>query len=398
MLCCAPFTDTHPYPGTAAVVTLPPLTEIELTTNPGLEGIAFEELSDVCRAAGLEPPEKRDGGMKGRLLCAVAAPWADAERLARTLRSVHHILRPLAHFSLPEGDDAALRGVKRRLADVTIPDLEDGRRSFRVTATRVGDHPYSSDQIAGMAGAGIIDRTGNPVNLKHPDVTVRVDVVDRACSVGIQATDRALSLRHGLAYHQRVSLRTTVAYAMLRMAGLKTPPALVADPFVGSGTLLLEAGALWPDARLWGGDKFAKPVDGARANMRAAGLGDRAEIHQADARDINEILPAGSVDLIVSNPPFGVQLGRRTNFFDFYLRWLRACRPVLGADGRLVALVHKREAFQAACEKAGYRVLVTRIVEASNLFVAIFVIKPFRETPSSVKGAQAAADDPGADQ
>lgn len=371
-------------------------TEIELTTNPGLESVAFAELAEACAAAGLPPPEQLDSGMKGRLLAAVPAPWSALESVARGLRGVHHVMRPLAHFTLPA--EAPLETVRQRLADVDIPDLADGARTFRVTATRVGDHPFTSDQVAAMAGAGVIDRSGNPVNLTEPEVTVRVDVVDDACSVGLQVTDRALSLRHGLAYRQRVSLRATVAYAMLRLAGLTRPPRLVADPFLGSGTLLLEAGDLWPRARLWGADKFPKPAEGARLNLEAAGLGARAEVHQGDARDIDQALPPASVDLIVSNPPFGVQLGRRMNFFAFYLRWLRACRLVLSADGRLVALVHRRDAFRAACRKAGYRVLTARVVEASNLFVAIFVVTPFRDTPDSAEGAETVAQDAGADE
>lgn len=358
-----------------------PMTEIELTTNPGLEALAFDELKEVCAAAGLAAPERRDSGMKGRLLAACAAPWNTLNSLALSLRSVHHVLRPLAHFSLPA--DTPLEAVRKHLAAVPIPDLEDGQRTFRVTATRVGTHDFTSDDVARMAGAGVIDRSGNPVNLTQPEVTVRVDVVDDACSVGIQVTDKALSLRHGHAYRQRVSLRATVAYAMLRMSGLSRRPRLIADPFMGSGTLLLEAGAVFPEAALFGGDKFDRPAEGAQRNLEDAGLMGRTRIVQGDARDLDQVLEPGSVDLIVSNPPFGVQLGQRMNFFAFYLRWLQASRTVLSDDGRLVALVHKQDAFRAACNRAGYRILATRVVETANLFVAIFVTAPFRDTPSA---------------
>lgn len=362
-------------------MTATSVTEIELTTNPGLEVLAFDELAEACAAAGLPAPERRDSGMKGRLLAACAAPWGVLDGVARGLRCVHHVLRPLDHFTLP--DDEPLEAVRSRLRNVPIPDLADGTRTFRVTATRVGAQGFTSDDVARMAGAGIIDRSGNPVNLTAPEVTVRVDVVDAACSVGIQVTDKALSLRHGLAYRQRVSLRATVAYAMLRMSGLSRRPRLIADPFMGSGTLLLEAGVLFPEAALFGGDKFDRPAEGARRNLEEAGLIDRTRIVQGDARDIDQVLAPGSVDLMVSNPPFGVQLGRRMNFFEFYRRWLRASRPVLGPDGRIVALVARRDAFQAACKRAGYRVLATRVVEASNLFVTIFVIAPYRDVPSA---------------
>jgi len=361
------------------------MTAIEMTTNPGLEGLAHDEFRDALAAAGLPAPDRLRSGMRGRVLSAVDAPWDALLPVALTLRAIHHVIRPLHRFPLPAEDPVT--GIAEAVGALDLPELRAGQ-SFRITANRSGRHEFSSQDVAPAAGAAVVRATGAPVDLHTPGLNLRIDIIGDMVAVGVQVTARALSLRHHLDYRQKVALKPNVAYAMLRLAGLRNAPATVLDPFCGSGTLLLEAADLFPEARLIGGDFKEKAFAGAARNLEAAGHGHRAQVFQIDAREMSQALAAHidgglerGIDLIITNPPFGRQLGRKMHFFSFYRRWLGEARKLLAPGGRMAVLVYKRDAFRAAAEKAGFRINHVKVVETSGLFVAIFVIAPYADTP-----------------
>ena len=90
----------------------------------------------------------------------------------------------------------------------------------------------------------------------------------------------------------------TVAAALARVAGARDGDR-VWDPFVGSGSELVERARLGPCASLLGSDLDDAALAAARANLDAAGV--RADLVNADARSH----APGPVDLIITNPPLG---------------------------------------------------------------------------------------------
>jgi putative N6-adenine-specific DNA methylase/tRNA (guanine6-N2)-methyltransferase len=344
-----------------------------LTTNPGLEAVAAEELAERVRAAGLDAAVEwvRDV-VRGRALLRSTLPVAELLAMARRLRSVHHLVRPVAEVALPAG--AELKTIARALRETPITEMA-GAPPFRITAKRRGAHAFNSLEVARVAGAAVIEATGAPVDLENPVVEVRVDVIDELCVIGVQHTRTALSLRHARPYRQRVSLKPNVAYAMLRLAALDRPPAAVADPFCGAGTIMLEAADLFPETELWAGDWDARAVAGTRANLAAAGVLGRSHVRHMDALRMRRTLPPAGIDLVVANPPFGRRLGRGVKFHGFFRRWLDEARAVVRPGGRIAVLTAKRRAFEAAVRrKSGLRLRHHRVVETSGLFPGIFVV------------------------
>ncbi|GBE18486.1 putative tRNA sulfurtransferase [archaeon BMS3Abin16] len=59
----------------------------------------------------------------------------------------------------------------------------DEKTKFAVRARRKGSHPYKSMEIAGMIGAEIKDATGATVDLTNPDVTIHVEIRDKAAYI-----------------------------------------------------------------------------------------------------------------------------------------------------------------------------------------------------------------------
>ena len=350
-------------------------TVLRLTTNPGLEDIVETELRGRLRAAGLvlQSSERRPFGLAGNVLAEMPHSLAEVLPVVGSLRSVGHVVAHRAWFPLPE--QRPLEALAERLAGIEIPELA-GARSFRVTTARVGEHDFSTIDVQRAAGAVLLERSGVAVDLHAAEVNVRVDVVGSLCLVGIQITAERMDKRHEKVYQPRVTLRPTVAYAMLALCGLHGERGRVLDPFCGSGNILLEAGAALPGWQLHGSDYNPRAVEGAAANLLAAGLTDLATVRCLDARELAAAYPAGWFDAIVTDPPYGVRMGRNVNFHGLYIRFLEAAWAVLVPEGRLVILVGKqRAAFNRVVRQfGGFRILHARVVETSGVYPVLFVL------------------------
>ncbi len=369
---------------------MPTMAQLLFTTEPGLEDIVLEEFQTRVRRAGLPPGQGtlRPFGHGGHVRVDHPSSVEDLWPVLVQMRSVHHVLRFVHCFTVPRQDDP-LAAIAAEVGSLEIPELRTAR-TFRVTANRSGTHPFTSMDVAREAGAAIVERYGLGVDLTGYDVNIRVDVFDDTAIVGVQLTREPLSRRHTKVYSPRAALKTTVAYAMLHLARIPRGPGRLLDPFCGSGTILLEAGSLYPELRLYGCDRFEEPVEGARRNLAANGLADRAQVLQADARDLHQVFPAHHFQAIVTNPPFGLRLGRRTDFDQLYTKFLRAARVVLAPEGRLVVLVHRRGPFNRAARRTkGLRIVHVRAIETGDVYPYIFVLeksaRPGGQEPQEVE-------------
>lgn len=79
------------------------------------------------------------------------------------------------------------------------------------------------------------------------------------------------------------------------------PPRRILDLCCGSGCLGIAAALAFPDAQVDLADLDERAVELTRRNVALHGLGDRARVFHADLFDG---LPAGTWDLIISNPPY----------------------------------------------------------------------------------------------
>jgi tRNA (guanine10-N2)-dimethyltransferase len=139
-----------------------------------------------------------------------------------------------------------------------------------------------------------------------------------------------------LPFQRPVTLAPRLARALVNLAHIG-PGDRVVDPFVGTGSLLVEAALL--GANTVGIDASSIMVRGALNNF--AHLGRTPEIlRQADAADAAAEFPPASFDALVTDPPYGRASGTRGEAPEqLWSRVLQAWMDRVRPGGRLALVV-----------------------------------------------------------
>jgi tRNA (guanine6-N2)-methyltransferase len=302
---------------------------------PGLEEIAAEEIT-----ADLGGTVKRTS--PGLVVFALA----EIDRSLLRLRTTEDV------FLLAWGTDslsyraADLERIRRWTArDVDWQNLlrlhhairpkPAGRPTFRLVTQMTGRHGYRRVDARKALARGLEGKL--PPSWRHVEENAAVEIwltIHEATAVcGLRLSDRTMRHRTYKEEHRPASLRPTVAAAMVRLADAR-PGEWVVDPMCGAGTILGEQFARRPDREhLLGGDLDLDALHSARANLLH--LGEPALVRW-DATRLP--LPDGSIGCLISNPPFGVQLGEPEMIGSLYRRMAREYDRVLRSGGRAVLL------------------------------------------------------------
>ena len=390
-----------------------------LTTNAGLEAFVSDELRAAAQAARLEPPispgdvELRPWQCFGRVLLKRPCASDDAAliKILLELRGVHDVLEHHKTLMLPDAADPPLALYEalrvEPLADGgPVPPLLGGKKTFRVSCVREGDHTFTSLDIEREVGGALHELYGAKASMTAFDVRVRVDAAKSMILIGTALNREPLSKRHKLAFTRNVTLKPNVAYALLQFAGVAdggramasatastdAPTAVqasVLDPCCGSGTIPLEAcEALGLVCH--GVDKSLAVVKGAQANADAAGLSARCTFSQGNCRSLDRMLEPHAYDAIVTNAPWGVQTAKVSNGKEgepllekIYRGLLYSGHGVVKPGGVMVVLVLRWSLVLDIARRSGlWRVEEMLPIRTSNL------------TPMAVKLVRLDADEP----
>ncbi|MEO8875798.1 MAG: HEAT repeat domain-containing protein, partial [Polyangiaceae bacterium] len=210
-------------------------------------------------------------------------------------------------------------------------ELEKAPHRFRLSFTGSGHRRGSVWKIAESV------RTAAPELVNDPTESTWEVVVRERAAAGKTHVELLL-LPSGLedprfTYRVRdvpAASHPTIAAALARVAGAR-PNDIVWDPFVGSGSELIERAKLGSFARLIGSDIDDKALEASRENAKAAGVA--IELVSANALTFD---PGTKVSLVISNPPMGRRLHRDTDLRVFLDRFLSHAASLLEPDGRIV--------------------------------------------------------------
>jgi 23S rRNA G2445 N2-methylase RlmL len=231
-----------------------------------------------------------------------------------------------------------------------------GKPTYHLVAQMEGRHGYLRRDARKALAEGLAGKL--PASWRPAEENAAVEVwlsIDGATAVcGLRLSDRTMRHRTWKLEHRPASLRPTVAAALVRLAEVRAGH-VVLDPMCGAGTLLAEhlaAGARAHTVRppALGGDLDFGAVRAAAANLRRLGP---ALLARWDATRLP--LAPGAVDRILSNPPFGKQLGTPEEAGRLYRRMVPEYDRVLRPGGQAVLLVGDPAALRPATHAAGWK-------------------------------------------
>ncbi|XP_066899663.1 tRNA (guanine(6)-N2)-methyltransferase THUMP3 isoform X4 [Kogia breviceps] len=234
---------------------------------------------------------------------------------------------------------------------------------FRVTCNRAGEkHCFSSNEAARDFGGAVQDYFKWKADMTNFDVEVLLNIHDNEIVVGIALTEESLH-RRNITHFGPTTLRSTLAYGMLRLCAPQ-PTDIIVDPMCGTGAISIEGATEWSNCFHIAGDNNPSAVNRAANNISS--LLTKSQVKEGKLSgglpidtiqwDIcNLPLRTGSVDIIVTDMPFGKRMGSKKRNWNLYPACLRemsrVCRP---GTGQAVLLTQDKKCFIKALSGMGH--------------------------------------------
>ncbi len=339
----------------------------------------------------------------------------DIVKLNLLLRQVNRV-----HLVLASDRIENLEDIYRVVSGTDFEPFIRPDQSFAVRGVRHGDHGFTSMDIAARSGAAIIDSyrqsTGKrlKVDLDDPDVEFYAFLKDDMFYLTINTSGESLHKRYPRPYQHHAPLKTTIAASLLWVSGIrwglagkvysKIPYSTVLDPMAGGGTIPIElrlierqvlAGRFrddyafkrlsfvdWqpvterlehvedpkePVVDVIGADLFEKNVMGMKDNADAVGV--RFRIMKGDARELDYL--DTTVDLVVTNPPYGLRVASKRTIIDLYRQFTKAVKKhripkivLLTSEGKLMENCLLDNGYEIGSKSIMYGNLPAKIIVA----------------------------------
>jgi 23S rRNA G2445 N2-methylase RlmL len=216
--------------------------------------------------------------------------------------------------------------------------------TFRVIARKSGRHAFRRVDVQRAVERAVLERF-RTWRLVEDDAHIElwVHLVGAQLVVGARLSDAALRQRTYRRVSLPASLKPTVARAMVLVSDPRADDIFL-DPMCGSGTILIERAVTARYRLLLGGDI---DPDAVRATMQNIGPRYKPiELQVWDARDLP--LEDGSVSVIVTNMPFGRQIGTVEDNRKLYPALLDEWTRILKSEGRMALLTSERSLLRRA--------------------------------------------------
>jgi 23S rRNA G2445 N2-methylase RlmL len=247
------------------------------------------------------------------------------------------------------------------------------RVTVRVIAQMTGKHPFRRQELRDAVLAGVRARwPGWKPVADDAHLEVWTTVIGNWATIAIRLSDRRMRHRTYKVEHRPASLRPSLAAAMVALSRPR-PDDRFCDPMCGTGTILAERALAGASRRLLGGDIDPGILSAGKANLaQLRQTQGKLVLHLWDARKLP--VRSGALDVVVSNLPFGEQIGSHADNPELYDRFFRELERTLCPGGRAVLLTSEKELMrqlmhrhvQLLCER---EILVGVLGQAARIYV-----------------------------
>ncbi|KAM9409550.1 tRNA (guanine(6)-N(2))-methyltransferase THUMP3 [Pholidichthys leucotaenia] len=272
---------------------------------------------------------------------------------------------------------------------------------FRVTCSRAGDkHSFSSNEAARDFGGAVQEFFQWKADMTKFDIEVLLNIHNEEMVVGIALTEESLH-RRNISHFGPTTLRSTLCYGMLRLCKPQVSD-IILDPMCGTGAIPLEGAIEFNSSFYIAGDNNDMAVNRTINNVchiqkRRADMGSSSglPIDTVQWDLCNLPIRTNSVDIIITDMPFGKRMGSKKKNWDLYPSCLRemgrVCRP---GSGKAVLLTQDKKCFAKAISRMGglWTKLFTVWVNVGGLHAGVYLLKRtravFGQTPEDVHESQ----------
>lgn len=352
--------------------------------------------------------ESKEEALKELQQLASNLPWTNALEVwkqNRTLRKKKGFRKGANGGNTKRSTEAAADGEENQTASVVetqttttenLPDADSCQEAsgdlvpavnltkFRVTCSRAGDkHSFSSNEAARDFGGAVQEFFQWKADMTKFDVEVLLNIHNEEMVIGIALTEESLH-RRNISHFGPTTLRSTLCYGMLRLCKPQ-PSDIILDPMCGTGAIPLEGAIEFSKSFYVAGDNNDMAVNRTQNNIfhiqkRWADKGRASGLPIDTVRwDLCSLpIRTSSVDIIVTDMPFGKRMGSKKRNWDLYPSCLRemarVCRP---GSGKAVLLTQDKKCFSKAVSRMGglWRKQHVVWVNVGGLHAGVYLLK-----------------------
>uniref|UniRef100_A0A3B3UGA3 THUMP domain containing 3 n=2 Tax=Poecilia TaxID=8080 RepID=A0A3B3UGA3_9TELE len=295
----------------------------------------------------------------------------------------------LPQVTSPDDDDAKAEVTPD--SETRQQDLEDAAPEvklikFRVTCNRAGDkHSFSSNEAARDFGGAVQEFFQWKADMTKFDIEVLLNIHNDEVVIGIALTEESLH-RRNISHFGPTTLRSTLCYGMLRSMFFNS---VILEFSMHLEHLYHVAPHVTDDGIIESfyiaGDNNDMAVNRTVNNIchiqkRRADKGSPSALPIDTVQwDLSNLpIRTSSVDIIITDMPFGKRMGSRKKNWDLYPSCLRemarVCRP---GSGKAVLLTQDKKCFAKAISRMGglWRKLHTVWVNVGGLHAGVYLLK-----------------------
>ena len=360
----------------------------------GFSGLAAEVLQDA-----------RSFGWKGRQVGRALVVLDDATDETGNLQTLRTPVFVLEDVSWGDGASELLCN---SFADSPIPDalmvqlrgadlqrLVAENESFAVRVMRGGDVRINSESVGREIGSLIRlgaeneGRVRPQVNLRDPDVEIIAGFhaddwfvgrfVGRHVGGCVGRARRTNDSSHEPDVSHPASLHPALAASLVRMSEVFLSGGSLLDPFCGTGSILAEAqlvprpnfrprscDVLMNPSMIRGFDTSKQAIQTALTRLRS----ETCQIEVGNARNISSLEP-GEIDVVITNPPWGMRLGSSRGVDRTYRRFADEMRRLRVTE--VVCLTARKHSWMEIMGEAGWTMISLRSIDYGKMPVWAFV-------------------------
>lgn len=241
-----------------------------------------------------------------------------------------------------------------KLSPTNRPDTTGFTKPANTITFKVkGERKGVKSKVSSMAGAARLGEVmfesfhDLEVSMKQYQMEVHLIMDCEQVLIGISLTPQRVSIRNRVVVGPS-SLDSANAYALLKWANVQ-PGEVVFDPMAGAGTIPIEGSHLFPHSHFIISDLTTSNIDLSRQNVAACAGQGPISIILADAQKLP--MRPQSIDVVVSDLPFGMRMGSVNANKSLYPALFKQMERCLRSGGRAVLMTMAKAVIKKVIEE-----------------------------------------------